>query len=111
MPEQMEASMEILGYYIIAALSFALMYSISYGWEIIQTVLDVLNLFDMNYIDEDTWNPWYYMTAVFIMSLIAMPLFLFLVLAQNKYETIKFASAHILQKYYGFEQESDDTEL
>ena len=111
MPEQMEASMDILSYYIIIALSFALMYTISYGWEIIQTVLDVLYMFDMDYIEENTWNPGYYITMVFTMSLIGMPLFLFLVLAQDKYETVKFASAHILQKYYGFEQESNDTEL
>lgn len=94
----------ILEYYIIVALSFSLMYSISYGWEIVQTVLDVLYIFEMDYVKEDKWNPGYYMTMVFTMSLIGMPLFLFLVLAQDKYETVKFAAAHILKKYYGFEE-------
>lgn len=100
--------MEILSYYIIIAFSFAIMYSINYGWKIVQTVLDVVSMFDFTAAERRSWNPWYYMSMLIMFSFVAMPMFLYLTLAQDKYETIKFASAHILQKYYGLERESND---
>lgn len=98
----------IIEYYIIAAMSFALMYTYSYGLEISKTVVDVLNLFDMSYKDhyvDKGWNPNMYIFWSFIVALIAMPLVLLIVLFENKYKTVKEASGSILKDSYGFEED------
>jgi hypothetical protein len=94
-------------YYIIIAFSFAIMYSIKYGWEIAKTVMDILFMFDVNYL-EYNWHPVSYMIAVFLLSLIAMPFFIPLIF-KKRYKVIKQASSHILINKFGFEK--NDTEL
>jgi hypothetical protein len=105
MPELRRGSM-ILEYYIIAALSFAAMYTYNYGWEITKTVLDVLFMFDIDYRDSK-WHPWTYMVVSFIAATLAMPLFLIMIIFGDKYTLIKDASSHILEKRFGFKKDDN----
>ena len=97
--------MEILIYYIIAALSFAIMYSINYSWEIAQTVIETLYIFDMDYTDSD-WNPYMYLAVGFMLTLVLMPMYIPAIFGK-RYERIKDASAYILVEEYGFIKEDD----
>jgi len=89
----------VIEYYVIIALSFGIMYTYSYGLEIVQTVRDVEKIVTDN--AENIWNSNLYIFFTFIVSSIAMPIFLGLIIIQKKYDTIKYASAYILKKYYG----------
>lgn len=91
--------MEILFYYLIASISFMLMYTYRYGYEITLTVLDVLKELDIDY-TEHNWSPITHTFAVAILSLIAMPLFFMVMLSEHRYVTIKEASKLILNRRF-----------
>ena len=99
----------MIEYYLIAALSFAIMYAYSYGCEISNTVLDLLYMFDMDYRDypEAKWSPKAYILSSFVVSFLGAPFFLYIVLFQNKYVTVKAASGHILQDSFGLKKEDE----
>lgn len=91
----------ILEYYIIAAVSFAIMYTYNYGWVITESVINMLNMFDIDYLEEDcNWTPASYLINTFILSSIAMPVFLFVILFTDKYKIIKDCSGYILIKNF-----------
>ena len=99
--------MEILTYYIIAALSFSLMYTINYGWEVAQTVMEMLYMFDIDYMEAPDWSPGSYVVSVFVMAFIFMPIFVPNIF-QDKHNKIRDAASFILEKHYGFVKEDDN---
>ena len=93
-------------YYIIACISFSMMYLINYGIEIINTVTDVLYMLDINYREEDTnWTPLGYAISMLITVATFMPLFLYLIVTTDKYAIIKNATAGILTNRFGLERD------
>ncbi len=93
-------------YYIIACISFSIMYLINYGIEIVNTVMDVLDILDIDYKEEETtWTPLKYIIAMLISVTVFMPLFLYLILTTDKYLIIKDATAGILTNKFGLERD------
>lgn len=102
MPEQ-EDSIEILSYYIIIALSFAIMYTYSYGLEITRIVIEVLEISGkrhQDYVKERAWHPYIYLSASFLLSLIAMPFFAKEIILMNKWDLVEYAAGEILSNSY-----------
>lgn len=99
--------LEILGYYLIAALSFSIMYTYSYGYEISKTVMGVLIICEIepeDYIEDQGWGPNIYIGASFVMSFLVMPIYLYAMLSTNKWVFVSDRACEILEKSYGLEK-------
>lgn len=87
--------------YLILAISFAIMYYFRYTREIIQTTLEVAELFDDL---ESTFNIAIYSILTFADSLIFMPLYAYKIIKISRYDYIKERSMHVLKMHFGLEQ-------
>ena len=97
--------MEILIYYLIACVSFSIMFIIRYGYEIVETTLDVLDMFDIDYVQDGDWTPWAYYTALFIINIIYMPKIWWIIISTPRYAVIKECTSEILIQHFDFKKE------
>jgi hypothetical protein len=96
--------MEILFYYFITALSFTIMYIWRYSYEVMQSVMQILNILDIDYLEYD-WSPISFMIASTIVSLVLMPLVLMSILMYSRLTVIKNMTAYILENSFGLIEE------
>lgn len=75
------------------------MYHFRYTYEVIQVVKGVALIKD----DETQFSFWKYGIIQFIISLIAMPAHLLMVLFENRQDIIKEVATHVLIKYFDLE--------
>ena len=87
--------------YFIIAICFAIMYTLRYGLETTRTVMLAIDTFGLDY-KNSGWSPTMYNIALFIMALITMPILLICMLMENRWDTIKRATAKILETHFNF---------
>lgn len=85
--------------YIIIAVSFAIMYTINYIYQINLTVLSTLYMFDIDYSETD-WNPWSFVIGGFIVSVMLMPIIVLFILPENRWKVINKSSKYIINKHF-----------
>lgn len=86
-------------YYIIACISFAIMYYISYTRDVLFIVKNVAKLHDA----EGDFNPVLYSIVSIVLTAIAMPIYLLMLLFTTKDKVLHYASSGILLKHYDLE--------
>ena len=89
--------MEYFIYYVIMAVSFGLMYTMSYGIHIAKIVL--LNL-ESRGLGPEAWEPKIYIFSCFTISTLFMPLFLLLILTVKPTEVIEYAANQVVEKRF-----------
>lgn len=85
--------------YFIISVSFAIMFTFQYTYQINRIVLDTLDMFDIDY-RETRWDPFTYGFVSFVTAIIAMPIFLLSIIAEERWGAINKASKHILDKHF-----------
>ena len=92
-------------YYIIAVISFSIMYYIRYTLEIIPTVLDTLELLDIKYQDCVGWSPITYSIASVFVTLVGFPFFLYIIIVSSRTRIVQESVRQILKGPFGLEEE------
>ena len=87
--------------YFIIAVSFAIMYTISYGIEITRTINLAIDTFGLDY-KNSNWNPINFNIALFLISLVTMPILMLGMFTEDKWTTIQRATTNILEGQFNF---------
>ena len=87
--------------YFIITICFAIMYTLKYGLEITRTVGLAIDTFGLDY-ENSKWSALSFNIYLFLISMIAMPVMLAGMLFEDRWVTIKRATASILEKHFNF---------
>lgn len=85
--------------YIIACISFAIMYHIRYTIDVLHIVKEVAMMHEA----EGNFNPLIYSVVQFILSIFLMPAYLIMMFTLSKNKILHEASVGILTKHYDLE--------
>ena len=94
---------EYLCYYLIAALSFSIMYAINYNRDTIWSVQKVCDIFDIPMHDHFSPITFYIVSLIFVFIL--FPAYLLAVLSENKYDIVKVQASAILKEHFGLSKD------
>lgn len=89
--------------YLIIAVSFALMYSINYTKDIIWSIVQLCNIFDIDH--TEFLSPIIFYTVYFLASFILFPIFCYAIFKYSKYEIIKVATYSFMKEYVEIDDE------